>query len=504
MNPLAHWRLRVRLLLGAIFGAIAALGLAPLGWWPATVIGLVCAAQLACAAATRRQAGWTGWVFGAAYFAVAMNWIVEPFFVDAARHGWLAPFALFFMAGGLALFWAAAFWTAAAVSARPGVRTAALVFAMSLAELARAYVLTGFPWAAPGQVWVDTPVAQVLAWTGPHGLNLLTFGAIMPLGLVLLPAQGRFSRLAALVPGLAFMTLVALAGPVPKNVPLTGKTVRLVQPNAPQHQKWDPAFIPAFFDRQVAFTKAGDPPDLVVWPEASVPGRISTTDDPIGTIAQAARGADVVLGMLRPDADGFYNSLVHLDGSGTISGIYDKSHLVPFGEYLPYGGLLRRLGLSAIASVVPDGMLAGDGPAVMDFGDIGSAVPLICYEAVFAHELGGAGRGTFLLQITNDAWFGERSGPYQHLMQSRMRAIEQGLPMIRVANTGVSAMIDPYGRIMVSLPLGEAGYVDAALPRPLAPTIYAKTGDLPVLLVILAFFAGLILWSVARKVSIRH
>ena len=504
MSPLAHWRLRARLLLAAISGATAALGLAPLGWWPATVIGLVFAAGLACAAATRRQAGWTGWVFGASYFAVAMNWIVEPFFVDAVRHGWLAPFALFFMAGGLALFWAAAFWTAAAVSARSGVRVAVLVFAMSLAELARAYVLTGFPWAAPGQVWVGTPVAQVLAWVGPHGLNLLTFGAIMPLGLVLLPAQSRSARLTGIVPGLVFIALIALAGPVPDDIPLTGKTVRLVQPNAPQHQKWDPAFIPVFFERQVAFTRAGDPPNLIVWPEASVPNRISAVDDPIGTITQAARGADVVVGMLRPDSGGYYNSLVHLDGNGTIVGIYDKRHLVPFGEYLPYGGLLRRLGLSAIASVVPDGMLSGDGPGIMDFGDIGVALPLICYEAVFAHELDGAGRGTFLLQITNDAWFGERSGPYQHLAQARMRAIEQGLPMIRVANTGVSAMIDPYGRIMTSLPLGEAGYADAALPEPLTPTIYAKTGDLPVLLMILAFFAGLVMLSLARKVSIRH
>ena len=281
---------------------------------------------------------------------------------------------------------------------------------------------------------------------------------------------------------------------------MTGQTVRLVQPNAPQQQKWDPAYMPVFFQRQVEYTAAAPRPDLVVWPEAALPNRLNITGDPLQIIADAAAGAEVVLGLLRPGTEGYYNSLVRLDGTGAVAGIYDKHHLVPFGEYIPYANLFSQIGLSAIANAVPGGMTAGPGPQLMPFGALGTAVPLICYEAVFAQDVAGApGRGSFLLQITNDAWFGTWSGPYQHLAQARMRAVEQGLPMIRVANTGISAMIDPHGRIIAELPLGEAGYADAPLPAALPPTFYAKTGDFPVFLLTLALVFGLWRYSAAQN-----
>ena len=497
MIPFLSRSLLARSVAAALLGAAGALGLAPLGLWPVTVLAQACLTALLAAGPRRGQAFLTGWLFGTGYFALALVWIVEPFMVDVARHGWMAPFALVFMSGGLALFWGAAFWGAARLARRGGARIALLACTWTLAEFARAYLFTGFPWAAPGQIWVGTPVMPLLAWIGPQGLNLATFLAALPLGL-LLSAGHHTTRLASLAP--ALLLAAATLPPPQGEVAMTGQTVRLVQPNAPQQQKWDPAYMPVFFQRQVEYTAAAPRPDLVVWPEAALPNRLNITGDPLQIIADAAAGAEVVLGLLRPGTEGYYNSLVRLDGTGAVAGIYDKHHLVPFGEYIPYANLFSQIGLSAIANAVPGGMTAGPGPQLMPFGALGTAVPLICYEAVFAQDVAGApGRGSFLLQITNDAWFGTWSGPYQHLAQARMRAVEQGLPMIRVANTGISAMIDPHGRIIAELPLGEAGYADAPLPAALPPTFYAKTGDFPVFLLTLALVFGLWRYSAAQN-----
>ena len=491
MIPFLSRSLLARSVAAALLGAAGALGLAPLGLWPVTVLALACLPALLAAGPRRGQAFLTGWLFGTGYFALALVWIVEPFMVDVARHGWMAPFALVFMSGGLALFWGAAFWGAAWTARQTGSRVVALAITWTLAEFARAYVLTGFPWGAPGQIWVGTPVMPLLAWIGPQGLNLATFMAALPLGLIPLADGWRRAMLVSIVPAVALAgTITLVQGTTAPE--MTGKTVRLVQPNAPQQQKWDPAYMPIFFRRQVEFTAAGPRPDLVVWPEASLPNRLDVDGDPLEIIVEAAGGTEVVLGLLRPGAEGFYNSLVRLDGTGAVAGIYDKHHLVPFGEYIPFADVFDGIGLTAIANAIPGGMEPGLGAQVMDFGAIGAAVPLICYEAVFPQDIANApGRGTFLLQITNDAWFGTWSGPYQHLAQARMRAVEQGLPMVRVANTGISAMIDPHGQIIAELPLGEAGFVDAPLPAPIGPTYYAKTGDLPIFLVLLLALFGL-------------
>ena len=164
---------------------------------------------------------------------------------------------------------------------------------------------------------------------------------------------------------------------------------------------------------------------------------------------------------------------------------------MPFGEYIPFGDVAARFGLHGFAAQAGQGFSSGPGPELIDLGPLGTALPLICYEAVFPQHARNGTRPDMLIQITNDAWFGERSGPYQHLAQARMRAIEQGLPMIRAANTGISAIIDPYGRMVASIGLGEAGYADAALPAPLSPTLYASTGDWPAAVLL---FSALLLW----------
>ncbi len=492
---LAGWPLPARLGLAALLGAIAAAGLAPLGLWPLTLASLAALPALALAAETGRRAALTGWAFGTGYFAHAMLWIVEPFLVEPERHGWMAPFALVFMAAGLALFWGAAFWAAQVLCRRPVHRVAALIVTLSLTEFARAYLLTGFPWGALAQVWVDTPALALLPWIGPQGLALATLLAAFPVGLAM---TGALRWPLALVPGLALAGAVLAAAAARPEPETTGATVRLVQPDIPQDQKWDPAMMPVFFDRQIGFTAAAPRPDLIVWPETAVPDLLNHAEPVLAAIAEAAQGVPVVLGIQRLEGARFFNSLIHLDAAGQVAGLYDKHHLVPFGEYIPLGDLAARFGLRGFAAQQGDGFSAGPGPRLLDLGPLGWALPLICYEAVFPQDVVRApGRGDLLLQITNDAWFGTRAGPYQHLAQARMRAAEQGLPMVRAANTGISAMIDPLGRVVASLPLGQAGYLDAALPAPLPPTLYARSGDLPVLLLLIA--AAVALWVAGRR-----
>lgn len=486
-------------------GAVTALGLAPFDLWFVALLGLAAGVYLFLSARDTRQTALIGWGFGSGYFAVGLNWIVEPFAVDAARYLWMAPFAMVFMSTGLALFWAAAFWGARFLGKNGThvARVLALAVCLSGAELARSYVFTGFPWALISQIWVQTDVIQVISILGPHGLTLLTLIAV-GLSVAAIFINGWPVRLAALAPAAA---LAATGVFWPDNVPQVqadAPVVRLVQPNAAQRDKWNPAKIPIFFQRQVEFTRepaqGGGRPDLIVWPETAVPTLLEYADEAFGAIAEAAQGSPVVVGIQRRSGYRLFNSMVTLNGQGEVAGLYDKSHLVPFGEYIPFGSVLGQFGLRGMAAQDGNGFSAGPGPVLLDLGPIGRALPLICYEAIFPQDVNAAPeRPDFLLQITNDAWFGKFSGPYQHLAQARMRAIEQGLPMMRAANTGVSAMIDARGNITAQLGLDQAGFVDAVLPAKLAPTIYSQSGDIPISALLALSLLGLL----ARKLSAR-
>ncbi|RFP85772.1 apolipoprotein N-acyltransferase [Rhodobacteraceae bacterium 63075] len=479
--------LKGRMALAALAGATASLGLAPFELWPIALFGLAFLFVIAPSASGRKQAFWTGWAAATGYFAVALAWIVEPFFVDPWRHGWMAPFALVLLAGGLALFWGAAF----AAAHRKG--PLALAAALALAELARAYLLTGFPWALIGYLWLPSPMALYGAWIGPHGLTLLTL--LIAAGLSLRVTGNRLAAYGVLFATVLLLSVAPrLIAPAPEpgeDAPL----IRLIQPNAAQREKWDPDLIPLFYERQLGYTRAGDEasrrPDLVVWPETAIPWLLSRAGPALDQISEAAGPAPVVLGVQRFEGRALHNSLLLIGPDGSQEALYDKHHLVPFGEYIPYGDALGRFGIAGLAAQAGNGYAPGPGPRTIEIGGIGTALPLICYEAVFPQDVRGAPeRPDLLLQITNDAWFGRFSGPYQHLDQARMRAIEQGLPMIRAANTGISALIGPRGEVRASLALGEAGFLDAPLPAPLPPTPYARSGDLPALLAALLVFAG--------------
>ena len=470
-------------------GAIMATGQAPFGlWW----LALPALALLLRHLSLQPPAGaaWMGWFAGAGYFAVALNWIVSPFLVDIARHGWMAPFALTFMACGLALFWAAA----CGVALHSRAPLVALVAALATAELARGYVLTGFPWALIGHVWIDTPPAQIAALIGPSGLTLLTLAAAA-LAASLRPVL--VAGAAALVASLWAYGMWQLAQPDPAAPRVT---LRLVQPNAPQGAKWDPDQARHFLDLLLAATAAPPthvlgPPDLVIWPETALPYLIEGNPELPALIGQSGNGAAVVVGLQRVEGVRGWNSLQVFAPDGAVLATYDKHHLVPFGEYIPLADLADDwLGISALAARTGNAFSAGPGPQVLDLGPLGKVLPLICYEAVFPQDLRGTERPNWLMQITNDAWFGTLTGPFQHAAQARLRAVEQGLPLVRVANTGVTEVVDARGRVTASLPFGTQGFLDAALPGPLPATPYVRWGEVPVLVLL----GGLWLWLLRK------
>ncbi|MCV2882189.1 apolipoprotein N-acyltransferase [Actibacterium sp. XHP0104] len=474
------------MLAALVSGGVAALGQAPFDLWFLTPAGLACLIALVLPAQGLWRVARLMWLGGAGYFAVALVWIVQPFLVDAGRHGWMAPFALILLAGGLALFWGAAGYGAARLGGSRGGRAVALVLLLALGGLLRSYLFTGFPWALPGHAWIATPALQLAAFIGPHGLNLLVWALAALLALGLRQAVGAAVLLALLWGTGAWMQ----AQPVPaRDQPMT---VRLIQPNAAQHLKWQRDMVPVFFDRQIALTRApGDPaPDLIVWPETAIAWSLNSAGPALRQIALASGGAPVILGANRREGDRVFNAAVALDAQGEVTQIYDKYHLVPFGEYMPFGDRLARLGLFGLASG-GIGFSPGPGPQVWDLGGAGKVLPLICYEMIFPNDLRAAPRRPdWVLQLTNDAWFGSFSGPYQHLAQARLRAVEQGLPVLRSANTGVSAAITARGQVVASLPLNRQGALDVALPGALPPTFYARTGDLPAAILLLA---GLVL-----------
>ncbi|MEM8656212.1 MAG: apolipoprotein N-acyltransferase [Pseudomonadota bacterium] len=477
LRALPFWG-QIAVALGA--GGLGALAHAPFNVTPAILAPLITGFVCLSLSRTTGRALILGWALGFGYFISTMTWITAPFQVDAANTAWMAPFALVLLGIGMGLFWATALAFARWAGGQPWV----LMLAWTGAELLRAYLFTGFPWASPSQALVNGLAGQGLAWLGPHGLMLALTGVAA------LIATARWVG-AAMLAAAALLSSLSPRGPASD---LTDHTIRLIQPNAPQDEKWDPARIPIFVNRQIDYSAAGPVPDLIVWPETALPYLLENAQPVFDVIADAARGAPVVLGIQRRSDAGYFNSLVTLNAAGQVTQTYDKHHLVPFGEYMPLPGLFRRLGIRALAERADSGYVAGPGPQLLDMGALGTALPLICYEAVFAHDVGAApARPSFLMQITNDAWFGLRSGPQQHLAQARMRAIEQGLPLIRAANTGISAVIDPKGRITAALNLNEPGYIDATLPAAGPPTLYSRTGDLPWTLLILAGLIGAVL-----------
>ena len=455
-------------------GLVAALGQAPWGLWPLTIAAF--AGWLLRPAHTSKSAFLSGWGFGAGYFAVALHWIVSPFLVDMAATGWMAPFAVVLMASGAAVFWGTANYAAHRIAPHMLIAPAFMIVA---AEALRSYLFTGFPWASIGHIWVDTPLAQLASFGGPHSLNLLM--ALAAVSVVMLAQRGWVWGIAPVAFSAAWIGLAV--GPAPDDY--DGPIVRMVQPNANQAEKWDPIKSQEFFNRMIGFTSAETAPDLVVWPETAISYLLEYADDALDQVADAARGAPTVLGINRRDGARYFNAALVVEQGDGVTDIYDKSHIVPFGEYIPGGELLAKIGIYGLAASQGGAFTPGPGPRTVEIAGLGNARILICYEGIFAHEVGTQIRPRMLVLITNDAWFGPNAGPKQHLAQARLRAIEQGLPMVRVANTGISAMIDAKGRVTHRIGMAQAAYVDAPLPPAADATPYSRFGDWPVLLLLI-------------------
>lgn len=477
----------------ALAGALIALAQPPLGFWPVLFLAGPALLLLWSAAETTRGAFLTGWIAGAAFFGLALHWIVEPFLVDAARHGWMAPFALVLMAGGLALFWGAGFALAFALRRRIG-GPLALAACWALGEFMRSWALTGFPWALPAYAWMETPVLQAAALIGPYGLSLLTLAAMLAPGALL--ATGRRTWLPALLtlPLLGGLWLWGAArAPEAAEPDRSRPLIRILQTDVDQRDKWAPESMRPIFERLIALSVGGpEPPALVLWPEAAVSFPIDMAPAAEESIRAALGPSALGLGSLRLDAGRearieagarWRNSFFLLDEAG-LSTPFDKVHLVPFGEYLPFEGLMDAIGLKSLAGL-GGGIVPGASPVVMRSPGLPPFAPLICYEMIFPRETARAAQGAeWLALVTNDAWFGRWAGPRQHFEMARMRAVETGLPVARAANRGVSAMIDPFGRAQA---LGDGeGALDARLPDSLSPPPYARFGEAFTTLALLA------------------
>lgn len=483
--------------LALLGGAAAALGHAPFHLWFVALPGFVVLIWAVSSVLTGRRAFWTAWCAGSAYFAVTMHWIVEPFLVDAATHGWMAPGALILLAGGLALFWGLAGWLSLRIARSSAHRAVAFALFLTAAELVRGHIFTGFPWGMPAYIWAETPLRMSVAYVGSYGLTAITliaaaFAATAPHRLT-----GPVVAIAVIAAAFGLGQLRLNDG---SNETLLGK-VGLVHPNVPQREKWSREKVPGHLQRLEDLTREvterDAPVDMVVWPEVAVVYPLHAAEGILASASQAAGGTPIVLGINRREGEDWFNSMIRLDPDGTAGAVYDKVHLVPFGEYIPF-----RLGiLRAMAATTSNGFSSGDAVRLLET-PIGNALPLICYEGIFpGHAFRAPERADYILLATNDAWFGAFAGPFQHFDQARFRAAEHGLPVVRVANAGVTGVIDRFGNVGPVLGLGDIGSkADDVWSGP--PTLYARLGDLP--LMVLLGVAAIVLFLGKRRNAIAN
>lgn len=518
----------------AVFaGAISVLAFAPIQAWPVLFVsfGLLvwlldgCHASHAELDDRLKCAGLTGFWFGFGYFLTGLYWTAEAFLVEPWRHGWLIPFDLIFLPGGMALFYAAA--AALAVGLwRPGAgRVFALAIGFGLAEFARGHVLTGLPWNLVGYGLAATlPLMQLASIFGVYALSLLAVLLFAsPFAIWAFAGSGLARPKGTALVTLLLSTLLALGAAwgaarlTGADAATTGVRLRIVQANVDQANKWRPENSAEIFNEYLELTKTGggagglDHISLVVWPETAVPFLLADSSEALTAIGDALpEGTTLLVGSARVvedrDAQGrlaserVYNSLLVVGDKGEILGNYDKVHLVPFGEYLPFQDLMESLGFLQLTDI-RGGFSAGTGSRLLPIPGAPPARPLICYEIIFPDEVTDSGqRPGWFLNVTNDAWFGTSAGPYQHFHQALLRAVEQGLPVVRAANTGISAIIDPYGRALAELGLKKEGVVDGLLPEALPLTPFARWGHWIELAVLVCALLGWLVfaYSVAR------
>jgi len=499
------------LLLSLLIGAAGACGFQPLGLWPITLLSLAMFMSLIERAPNLRGALVRGWLFGLGYFCVGLNWIATSFTYQANMPAWLGWVAVVLLSFYLSVYPA----IAAGLAWRIG-RSSRIALILMLAggwivtEWLRATMFTGFAWNPLGAALVGTPWAWVAKLVGTYGLSAfatLLGGAIY----LFLRKEWRSGGAIALV-----LAIVALASLFQAAAPVTANGVRIhiVQPNIGQDEKWQEGSEARAVQRLVRLSRH-DPnvPTLLLWPEAAVTRALQdarrdvayreSTAELRRTVAAALGPKDLLLsgGITLRSSDGIdvtsaTNSVFAIDPAGRIMARFDKNHLVPYGEYLPMRPVLSRLGLSRLAPGDVD-FDPGPGPMTLQLPLAGRVGFQVCYEIIFSgHVVDRAHRPDFIFNPSNDAWFGAW-GPPQHLAQARLRALEEGLPVIRSTPTGISAVIDARGNLLNSLPWRKEGVIDTTLPPPAPPTLFARYGNM--LPLAFAFLLGIGAIAARRK-----
>jgi apolipoprotein N-acyltransferase len=487
---LTGWR---RYLLAAVLGATAALVFSPVNSVPAALIAFSGLVWLADGTRGRMGALLLGWCYGYGFFLAGLHWITAALFVDVAQYGWLLPVVLFAFPGALALFVAVALLADYEFCRRLRLagtaRILVLAVAWTTAEWLRGHLFTGFPWNLMGYAWAgDFPgalaVLQVTSVIGIYGLSLITvLAAALPARLGDLGGN----RLWAIVAAVLLIALPAGWGGWrlmhAKDEFVPGVRLRLVQPSIPETLKNDQASLSANFQLLLALTASAGSGHVtaVIWPEAAAPPMMERFRDEREAVAKVLpKGGLLITGAERAEPlagrwENAWNSIDVVDDRAEIIATYDKTHLVPMGEYVPFRDYLP------VEKVVPSigDFSRGTGAKSLELPGLPPVSTLICYEAIFPGEvIDPAHRPQWLLNVTNDAWYGRSAGPFQHLEIARTRAVEEGLPLVRAANNGISAVFDAYGRyVRPRLGINEIGVLDAPLPVALAPTLYERARD---------------------------
>jgi apolipoprotein N-acyltransferase len=490
---------RACLIAAFVLGALATAALPPIYLLPLLFVSFGGLLWLVMTSSGWSRAAAVGWLFGFGHFLTGLYWIGLSFLVEAERFGPFAVPAVVGLSAFLALFPAAATALAKLIGGRGAGQVLALAAAWAAMEWLRGHVLTGFPWNLVGYAWtISDATIQLAAVTGIYGLSFLTVVIASLPALVLLSRETGAKRWAAVAvaTGLAAslwaggIVRLAVAG----STEMTDIRLRLVQANVPQAMKWDPAerqrIVSGYLDLSASDGTA--PITHLVWPETALPFLLDEEPGLRAAVRTVIPEGGALLtgsvrrGQLAGGEPQLWNSLLALDDTGAVIAAYDKAHLVPFGEYMPLRELLpfKKLTEGTIDFSTGPGRKSVSLPGLPPFS------PLICYEIIFPAAVVHEGqRPAWLLNVTNDAWFGDSIGPYQHFAMARVRAVEEGLPLVRAANTGISAVVDSYGRVTASLGLNQTGVVDSPLPQALAtPTPYARLRDLPLLAFVAAGF----------------
>jgi apolipoprotein N-acyltransferase len=500
-----------RAVIALVAGALSALAMEPFNAWPVLFLTFPVMVWLIDGAGAGRMRGvpaaaMAGWWFGLGYFVPGLYWIGYAFLVDASTFAWLLPFAILGLPAYLALFTAFGFALARLIWTRDASRVIALAACLTASEWLRGHALTGFPWNTFGYALTEPlALAQTASLIGLWGMTFLSVVIFAsPAVLIDGHSRGRKPWIAPVIALLLLATMGIFGGVrlILQPTTMVAKVkLRIMQPNLQQDVRFNYSAKAEVMQKYLTLSDRASGPEstgvrdvsILIWPESAFPFFLTREADAMAQIADLLpKGTILITGAVRaPDLPPgvritrAYNSIYAIDHDGSVLSVYDKLHLVPFGEYLPYQNWMEKLGFVQLTKV-QGGFIAGTRRHTMEIPNAPRMLPLICYEAIFPGDIVPPGdRPGWIVNLTNDGWFGISTGPYQHLQQTRMRAIEEGLPVVRAANTGISAVIDPLGRIVARLGLGLEGVLDSSLPSAIPPTIYARVGDIPAAIMVI-------------------